>query len=104
MRQELEVIASKLRGCKLIFNDSDYEEFLWKYALETMIFENVPVTGKQKGYMSYLMKQKAMDMLKKAEYFYFLEDKEIPLKHFGNDDEIKSMVRREHMYGRPEIR
>jgi hypothetical protein len=99
MRRHLEVIASQLRSCKLIFNDSDFEDFLWKYSIEVATFQGIRVTGKQKGYLEYLMNQKAEDMLKKAEFFYVILDSPISMKEFNTNQEISEMVRREHMYG-----
>ena len=99
MREKLGAIATKLRSYKVIFRDEDFERFLWKYAREVMIFEGIPLTGKKRGCLEYLMNQKAEEMLKKAEGFYLLFDRPVPMGNFNTDIEIREMVQREHMYG-----
>lgn len=99
MRRELEDIAKRMRTRKLIFEDDDFEDFLWKYAVCTMKFEGITVDGKQKGYMHYLMKQKAMDMLRMAEFFYRTNGKPVNMGKFQTGKEISEMVRYEHMCG-----
>ena len=99
MRKHLEVIANKLRSYKLSFKDDDFEEFLWKYATEVMTFQGIPVRGNQKGYLAYLMNQKAEDMLRTAGQVYLCLDRPVSMGKFHTNQEIREMVRAEHMYG-----
>lgn len=105
MLKHLEEIADKLRECNLVFDNSTFEDFLWKYALETMKFEGIPVRGTQKGYMRYLMFQKGEDMLKRTTLLATRICTPLEIKRFHTYSEIQEMVQREHhAYGLKESR
>jgi hypothetical protein len=100
MLRKLEAIARQLESFNIIFEDSEFERFLTKYAIETMLTEGIQVNGKQTGYMKYLICRKAEDMLRITSLMsHFMIGGSILIPEFHTDSEIKEMVRREHAYG-----
>lgn len=99
MLKHLEVIAKQLRDHNLVFDDSTLEDFLWKYAAETMRYEGIAVRGTQKGYMRYLMFQKAEDMLNRATLLGTRICSPLEIREFHTYSDIQEMVRREHTCG-----
>lgn len=99
MRSELEDLAEELRMNGVNFEDSTFEVFLRKYAIETMLCEKIQVTGKETGYMHYLMKQKAGDMVAVSKLLYLQGLSNGRIDEFATDSEIKEIARREHSYG-----
>ncbi|MBC8435075.1 hypothetical protein H8D91_01080 [archaeon] len=96
MKDELAILAEKLRTNNLIFEDSVYENFLWEYAVATMAQEGIqtPDSEENQGYLCQLMKEKAEELVRNTSLSDKLEP--VRIKSFGNNQDIIRIVRIEH--------